>query len=258
MRFIRRPIQQCGFTLIELLVVVTIITILAAMLLPALAKARERSKQAVCISNLRQIVQACQMYAGDNNDFLPPSYSFNQLTQNGSLAYVNCEGTGYLPWPSLILSYLGGTSIIAREQTLFQCPSLPNAAWHETESATYRGLFVPSLNKYLRGSYAYNCFVGGWALGSPAPYTMHKASDIPSSVGLIGDGVQINLNFPAGSFAHIYVMQQGLWSDCVATRHNGFCNVAFTDGHVEPQTPAKVSIVPAGNWWPTLWAWNGM
>ncbi|MGB1521018.1 MAG: type II secretion system protein, partial [Limisphaerales bacterium] len=71
MRSVQKRFGHRGFTLIELLVVIAIIAILASMLLPALSKAKEQSKRAVCKSNQRQIVLTMLMYANDNNQRFP-------------------------------------------------------------------------------------------------------------------------------------------------------------------------------------------
>ena len=92
----RRTVIQAfrlGFTLIELLVVISIIAILAALLLPALARAKEKGIRAQCMSNLRQVSVGANMYASDNSDLLFPS-------PPGRLAHGGCLPTRKTGGPS--------------------------------------------------------------------------------------------------------------------------------------------------------------
>lgn len=111
-----------AFTLIELLVVVAIIGLLSAILLPALGKARERARRAVCASSLKQFILACHLYGGDNNDFLP--YAGSDMS-----VATECPAMMSTATKNEIFKYGGNVGRI------FCCPSLgepfkPNEGWY--------------------------------------------------------------------------------------------------------------------------------
>ena len=126
--------RRRGFTLIELLVVIAIIGILAAMVFPVFARARESARKAVCLSNVKNIALAFQMYLADNNDTLPPGEHrqevidfFNTAPGNGSSAANfdvsegDCEmgpndGNPYLRWPVILDEYV-------KNRDVWRCPS---------------------------------------------------------------------------------------------------------------------------------------
>src|ERR1039457_1035338 len=117
--------HRAGFTLIELLVVIAIIAILAALLLPALSRAKEKGRQIVCVSNLKQMTLAWIMYPGDNNDRLAPNHdgATSGPTINWIAGWVNFvadnrdnTNTAYLQ-NGLLASYC------SKQTAIYKCPS---------------------------------------------------------------------------------------------------------------------------------------
>ncbi|MBM3473426.1 MAG: DUF1559 domain-containing protein [Armatimonadetes bacterium] len=100
--------RKSGFTLIELLVVIAIIAILAAILFPVFARAREKARQTSCLSNLKQVTLATLMYAQDYDE-LGPDYGWYNIT-----------GVGWATWMEMTNPYV-------KNSQLFICPSAPTS-----------------------------------------------------------------------------------------------------------------------------------
>jgi prepilin-type N-terminal cleavage/methylation domain-containing protein/prepilin-type processing-associated H-X9-DG protein len=107
----RRSRQCCGFTLIELLVVIAIIAILAAILFPVFAQAREKARQTTCLSNLRQVGLGLQMYTQDYDETLPPP--------NEADDFAN---------PKAPPNFLGSILPYTKSAGIFACPSSIDAS----------------------------------------------------------------------------------------------------------------------------------
>jgi prepilin-type N-terminal cleavage/methylation domain-containing protein/prepilin-type processing-associated H-X9-DG protein len=105
--------NAAGFTLIELLVVIAIIAILAAILFPVFAQARDKARSAACLSNAKQQALAVHMYAQDNDETLPIIY-YGAANKG--------QGSGHWPWLKVLMPYV-------KNKAVYTCPSLLSANW---------------------------------------------------------------------------------------------------------------------------------
>lgn len=213
-----------AFTLVELLVVIAIIAILAAILFPVLSAAREKGRQAMCSSNLRQLVEANLMYAVDSGTkFAPAAQDFLAFDNRRWFGVRNAQGV-FVPSDGPLVPYLKDGGRLRR------CPTF------ETRLGFDKGT----------GGYVYNALGAGsrvWRLGfSVAAFNDSlRESEIakPAETAMFADGaLAIGAGLAEYGFldAPYSVTQRipGAYAldPSVHFRHQGHCAVGFADGHV--------------------------
>ena len=228
--------RSSGFTLIELSVVVAIIAILAALLLPALARAKSTAQTSVCLSNVRQLITACLAYVGDNEDRLPYNLGGDAMgkaaARNDPLNWVN----GVLSWEldpdntnETLITRASLAPYCAANARIYHCPSdrvvspvQRDAGWAE-RTRTY------SMNAMVGD--AGDASRGGTNVNNPEYVQFFLLSSIPD---------------PANTFVFIEEHPDSIddgyflnnpddweWISLPASFHHEAATISFADGHIE-------------------------
>jgi prepilin-type N-terminal cleavage/methylation domain-containing protein/prepilin-type processing-associated H-X9-DG protein len=238
---IRRPLSSRGFTLIELLVVIAIIAILAALLLPALGRAKLKAQAVGCMNNSRQLMTAWRMYVEDNADVLPFAVCYDSSVTRYAWTQGVIDPTtptaqgnwnpDYTIRPGCIWPYCGNS------MGIFHCPADTSYAINNFNKR------VPRIR-----SMSMNCWVGGFgdmppdyklSIYSPEWNVHRKLTTMmapgPSMTFVLLDERQDSINDSA-----FCVNMEGypnanstVLTDFPASYHGGAAGLAFADGHSE-------------------------
>lgn len=192
--------RSSGFTLIELLVVIAIIAILAAILFPVFARARENARRASCQSNEKQLALGFMMYTQDYDERFPQHWGY----------YYSGGGGAAFPWSLAILPYV-------KSNQLFFCPSDTNPI-HKSSNSVSTG------NVSYGYNYAFLAMSGSYPV-VPSSLNLLSSIKYPSETLLLADtGSNVSPND-----SYVIYVNSHLPDDI----HLEGCNFAFTDGHVK-------------------------
>ncbi len=216
--------KNSGFTLIELLVVIAIIAILAAILFPVFAQARERARTASCLSNVKQITAAVLMYANDNNGFWPVSADFEDKLQ-----HPECRDT------PLFWDVLSGYT---KSKDVWRCPSDKGVTWLASRQK------VKNCFKEYGSSYVTN-YANSFYNKQPKPVKMDQARDMMKAIVVL-DTFQVS--YSTGPNPNSWNAQ---WHN--RKYPDSSWNMGFFDGHAKNLTWKEIRYVDPvwlfSPWW---------
>jgi prepilin-type N-terminal cleavage/methylation domain-containing protein/prepilin-type processing-associated H-X9-DG protein len=249
-------VSKTAFTLIELLVVIAIIAILAAMLLPALAKAKDTAKRGACISNTRQVAIAFKLFLGDNSDRFPKAVTEREATDSarwGAIADTPADRTPFSIRGQLE-PYIASTGFINNTNAnadpaanAFRCRS--SLDWP-----------APGPGQWFTTDYGFNLSEANYSPGFGQSAWYKANPDFGFNEGYTDSSIQKPSNFiiladagrgdntpSRGGLYPIQAISPGTTSQAqLLERHNRRANVSYADGHTAQTT--FTNSWTAGQW----------